>query len=141
MKSHWLLTGDGEGWRERLGEIRVPTLVLHGTEDPFFQIGHALALEREIPAHAWSAWTGWATSYRAQRGTWSCGRSSSTQRSKTAAAARNSSRVRFVDLRATRSSSIRRLETERTREDDDEVHDADLLGRLEDGRPDRARPD
>jgi pimeloyl-ACP methyl ester carboxylesterase len=49
MKNHWLLTDDGEGWRERLGEIRVPTLILHGTEDPFFAIGHALALEREIP--------------------------------------------------------------------------------------------
>jgi pimeloyl-ACP methyl ester carboxylesterase len=49
MKNHWILPDDGEGWRERLGEIRVPTLVIHGTEDPFFQLGHALALEREIP--------------------------------------------------------------------------------------------
>jgi pimeloyl-ACP methyl ester carboxylesterase len=48
MKNHWLLDG-GESWRERLGEIRVPTLVLHGTEDPLFPIGHALALENEIP--------------------------------------------------------------------------------------------
>jgi pimeloyl-ACP methyl ester carboxylesterase len=48
-RNHWLLDDGGEGWRERLGEIRVPTLVLHGTEDPFFQIAHALALEREIP--------------------------------------------------------------------------------------------
>lgn len=49
MKNHWLLEDDGEGWRERLGEIRMPTLVLHGTEDPFFQIGHGIALEQEIP--------------------------------------------------------------------------------------------
>jgi pimeloyl-ACP methyl ester carboxylesterase len=49
MKNHWVLPDDGEGWRERLGEIRVPTLLIHGTEDPFFQLGHALALEREIP--------------------------------------------------------------------------------------------
>jgi pimeloyl-ACP methyl ester carboxylesterase len=48
MKNHWALDG-GKGWRERLGEIRVPTLVLHGTEDPLLTIGHALALEREIP--------------------------------------------------------------------------------------------
>jgi pimeloyl-ACP methyl ester carboxylesterase len=48
MKNHWLLEDDGEGWRDRLGEIRVPTLIIHGTEDPFFQLGHALALEREI---------------------------------------------------------------------------------------------
>jgi pimeloyl-ACP methyl ester carboxylesterase len=49
MKNHWILPDEGDGWRERLGEIRVPTLVIHGTEDPFFQLGHALALEREIP--------------------------------------------------------------------------------------------
>jgi pimeloyl-ACP methyl ester carboxylesterase len=48
MKNHWALDG-GEPWRERLGEIRVPTLVLHGTEDPLFPIGHALVLQREIP--------------------------------------------------------------------------------------------
>jgi pimeloyl-ACP methyl ester carboxylesterase len=48
MKNHWALEG-GESWRERLGQIRVPTLVLHGTEDPLFPIGHALALASEIP--------------------------------------------------------------------------------------------
>ena len=49
MKNHWILPDEGGGWRERLGEIRMPTLVIHGTEDPFFQLGHAIALEREIP--------------------------------------------------------------------------------------------
>ena len=48
MQNHWLLEG-GESWRHRLGELRVPTLVLHGTEDPLFPVGHAEALEREIP--------------------------------------------------------------------------------------------
>jgi pimeloyl-ACP methyl ester carboxylesterase len=48
MKNHWALDG-GESWRERLGEICARTLVLHGTEDPLFPIGHALALERAIP--------------------------------------------------------------------------------------------
>jgi pimeloyl-ACP methyl ester carboxylesterase len=48
VKNPWLVD-DGESWRERLGEIRASTLVIHGTEDPFFQLGHALALEREIP--------------------------------------------------------------------------------------------
>jgi pimeloyl-ACP methyl ester carboxylesterase len=48
LTNHALAEGDGP-WRERLGEIRVPTLVIHGSEDPFFQIGHALALVREIP--------------------------------------------------------------------------------------------
>lgn len=46
--NHFLLEG-GESPRERLGEIRVPTLVLHGDEDPLFQLGHAHALVREIP--------------------------------------------------------------------------------------------
>ncbi len=36
-------------WRERLAEIAVPTLVLHGEEDPFFPHGNAVALAAEIP--------------------------------------------------------------------------------------------
>jgi pimeloyl-ACP methyl ester carboxylesterase len=36
-------------WRERLGEIRVPTLIVHGTEDPVLPLGHGLALAEEIP--------------------------------------------------------------------------------------------
>ena len=48
MKNHMALEG-GESWRERLGQIRVPTLVLHGTEDPLFPLGHGHALAREIP--------------------------------------------------------------------------------------------
>jgi pimeloyl-ACP methyl ester carboxylesterase len=38
----------GEPWRGRLGEICAPTLVLHGTEDPLFPIGHGRALAAEI---------------------------------------------------------------------------------------------
>ncbi|MFC0625708.1 alpha/beta fold hydrolase [Kribbella deserti] len=37
-------------WRERLGEISAPTLVVHGEEDPFFPHGNAEALAKEIPA-------------------------------------------------------------------------------------------
>jgi len=48
MTNHFILDG-GDDWRHRLGEIRVPTLVLHGTEDPLFPIGHGQALAREIP--------------------------------------------------------------------------------------------
>jgi pimeloyl-ACP methyl ester carboxylesterase len=47
-KNHWLIEG-GEDVRPRLGEVRAPTLVVHGTEDPFFPPGHAVALAREIP--------------------------------------------------------------------------------------------
>ena len=46
--NHMLAEG-GEPWRERLGQIAAPTLVLHGDEDPLFPYGHALALAREIP--------------------------------------------------------------------------------------------
>ncbi len=36
-------------WRERLPELRLPTLVVHGRQDPFFPMGNAEALAREIP--------------------------------------------------------------------------------------------
>jgi len=39
----------GDRWRERLGEVSAPTLVVHGTEDPMFPYGNAVALAREIP--------------------------------------------------------------------------------------------
>lgn len=48
MTNHFLVDG-GDRWRERLGEIGVPTLVVHGTEDPLFPYGNALALQKEIP--------------------------------------------------------------------------------------------
>lgn len=48
MKNHWIMDG-GEPVRGRLGELNVPTLVLHGTEDPLFPYGHAEAVVEEIP--------------------------------------------------------------------------------------------
>ena len=39
----------GPRWRERLGEIIAPTLVLHGEDDPFFPIGNGEALAAAIP--------------------------------------------------------------------------------------------
>ena len=36
-------------WRERLGELTLPTLVVHGRADPFFPVGNGEALAREIP--------------------------------------------------------------------------------------------
>src|SRR3712207_9281150 len=39
----------GERWRERLGEVSAPTLVIHGTEDPMFPYGNAVVLANEIP--------------------------------------------------------------------------------------------
>ncbi len=40
----------GDRWRERLGEVGAPTLVIHGSEDPFFPYGNGVALSEEIPA-------------------------------------------------------------------------------------------
>jgi pimeloyl-ACP methyl ester carboxylesterase len=36
-------------WRERLSELAIPTLVVHGRRDPFFPVGNGEALAREIP--------------------------------------------------------------------------------------------
>lgn len=36
-------------WRERLGELRIPSLIVHGRADPFFPVGNAEALAAEIP--------------------------------------------------------------------------------------------
>lgn len=47
MRNHALI--QSQRWRERLGEIRTPTLVIHGTDDPILPFGHGLALAREIP--------------------------------------------------------------------------------------------
>jgi pimeloyl-ACP methyl ester carboxylesterase len=46
--NHGLVEG-GEPWRHRLGDIAAPTLVIHGTDDPLFPIGHGRALAAEIP--------------------------------------------------------------------------------------------
>lgn len=36
-------------WRERLGDLGVPTLVVHGARDPFFPVGNGEAIARAIP--------------------------------------------------------------------------------------------
>jgi pimeloyl-ACP methyl ester carboxylesterase len=36
-------------WRERLSEIEVPSLVVHGRRDRFFPVGNGEAIAREIP--------------------------------------------------------------------------------------------
>jgi pimeloyl-ACP methyl ester carboxylesterase len=48
MRNHHAADG-ADRWRERLGEIDAPTLVVHGTEDPLFPQAHGAALAREIP--------------------------------------------------------------------------------------------
>ncbi|MWA06178.1 alpha/beta fold hydrolase [Actinomadura sp. LD22] len=39
----------GPRWRERLGSVTAPTLVVHGEDDPFFPLGNGEALAAEIP--------------------------------------------------------------------------------------------
>ncbi len=39
----------GDRWRERLNDLTMPTLVVHGTDDPFFPFGNGQAMAREIP--------------------------------------------------------------------------------------------
>lgn len=36
-------------WRERLGVLTLPTLVVHGRADPFFPLGNGEALAAAIP--------------------------------------------------------------------------------------------
>jgi pimeloyl-ACP methyl ester carboxylesterase len=48
MFNHALLKG-GERWYGKIGEIRAPTLVIHGTDDPALPYPHGVALHREIP--------------------------------------------------------------------------------------------
>ena len=49
MKNHYATEGGAGRWRERLGALDVPALVVHGTEDPVFAVAHGEALAREIP--------------------------------------------------------------------------------------------
>jgi pimeloyl-ACP methyl ester carboxylesterase len=46
--NHNLLEG-GARWRERLPELDLPTLVIHGTDDPVLPYPHGEALANEIP--------------------------------------------------------------------------------------------
>ncbi|MCW2848755.1 MAG: alpha/beta hydrolase [Marmoricola sp.] len=49
VSNHWVVIGgDGEPDPHTMGEIDVPTLVLHGTEDPLLPLPHGEALAAEI---------------------------------------------------------------------------------------------
>jgi pimeloyl-ACP methyl ester carboxylesterase len=48
MTNHWILD-DGGSSAAGVGAITAPTLVLHGTADPLFPIGHGEVLAAEIP--------------------------------------------------------------------------------------------
>jgi pimeloyl-ACP methyl ester carboxylesterase len=46
--NHALLSG-GEEWFNRFDEIRVPALVIHGTDDPVLRYAHGVALAKALP--------------------------------------------------------------------------------------------
>lgn len=49
MQNHILAIANTPRWRERLAEINVPTLVIHGTEDPILPIEHGRAIAEGVP--------------------------------------------------------------------------------------------
>ncbi len=46
--NHALLSG-GEKWFDRFDDIRVPALVIHGTDDPVLRYAHGIALAKVLP--------------------------------------------------------------------------------------------
>ena len=48
-QNHVLAIANTPAWRQRLGEIAAPTLVIHGTEDPILPYPHGVAVADEIP--------------------------------------------------------------------------------------------
>ena len=47
--NHWLVAGDDEGEPLDVHRIAVPTLVVHGAQDPMFPLPHAEALAAAVP--------------------------------------------------------------------------------------------
>ena len=68
MTNHSVME-QGEPVRARLGEIRSPTLVVHGTDDPLFPYAHGEALAAEIPGARLLGLTGVGHEYP-PRATW-----------------------------------------------------------------------
>ncbi|MDG2278322.1 MAG: alpha/beta hydrolase [Pseudomonadales bacterium] len=48
-QNHGLVVGLTERWHERLGSVQIPTLVIHGTEDPILPFDHGEAIADSIP--------------------------------------------------------------------------------------------
>jgi len=67
LTNHDILEGGGR-WRDRLPGLEVPTLVIHGTEDPVLPYPHGEALSREIPGAELLTLEG--TGHELPRATW-----------------------------------------------------------------------
>jgi pimeloyl-ACP methyl ester carboxylesterase len=50
LTNHDVVINSAESWRSRLDGLPVPTLVIHGTDDPLFPLAHGKALAGEIPS-------------------------------------------------------------------------------------------
>ena len=48
VTNHWLVVGGGEGSTTTMADVRAPTLVVHGSDDPLFPLPHGEALAAEI---------------------------------------------------------------------------------------------
>ncbi|MRX56504.1 alpha/beta fold hydrolase [Bacillus idriensis] len=46
---NYVLLGGGEDYLDRMGEIDVPSVIIHGTDDPALPFEHGLALAKAIP--------------------------------------------------------------------------------------------
>ncbi|WP_191557645.1 alpha/beta fold hydrolase [Metabacillus idriensis] len=46
---NYVLLGGGEDYLDRMGEIDVPSVIIHGTDDPALPLEHGLALAKAIP--------------------------------------------------------------------------------------------
>ncbi|MCM3598826.1 alpha/beta fold hydrolase [Metabacillus idriensis] len=46
---NYVLLGGGEDYLDRMGEIDVPSVIIHGTDDPALPLEHGLALAKSIP--------------------------------------------------------------------------------------------
>jgi len=46
--NHIVLLRGGEAWRGRLGDLRAPLLVIHGTADPVFPVEHGVTLSEAV---------------------------------------------------------------------------------------------
>lgn len=48
-QNHLLAVANTPPWRDRLGQVTAPTLVIHGTEDPILPYAHGVAVSEAIP--------------------------------------------------------------------------------------------
>ncbi len=46
---NYVMLGGGEEYLDRMGEITVPAVIIHGTDDPALPYEHGLALAKAIP--------------------------------------------------------------------------------------------